>query len=220
MSVPRAQGNGRPRRRRRSARPVDAARRGSLVTPAEESLERFLSGVASTRITPSAGAVVAVTGAQAAALCEMVCIHTDATETTARLTDARERLGAYRESLLQLAADDVAAVDGVQATFDGAADAEPERAALRRATAVPLQITETARDVAEAAVVAGDDGAESVRTDAVVGAYLARASVASGAQIVRSNLDMYDDESFVRDAREAVDRAESDAEEAVAAVVG
>jgi formiminotetrahydrofolate cyclodeaminase len=187
---------------------------------AEQSVETFLANVASSRVAPSAGAAAAVTGALAASLCEMVCLHTAAAETSPRLEAARTDLAAGRERLLGLAAEDAAAVEAVQTVFEGSSDDDHGAAALRRATDVPLRIAEAARDVAETATVVAAEGTASARTDAVVGAHLARAAAASAAAIVRENVGFLADETVVADARARADAAETEAEAAVAAVTG
>ncbi|MEF8818394.1 MAG: cyclodeaminase/cyclohydrolase family protein [Haloferacaceae archaeon] len=192
--------------------------RGPAVTVADQSLETFLSDVASSRVAPSAGAVTAVTGALAASLCEMVCLHTPTAETSPRLEAARTELAARRGRLLELAGDDAAAVETVQTAFEASSDEDHGQAALGRATEAPLQIAVAARDVAEAAVVVASEGTQNARTDAVVGAYLARAAVASAAAIVRENVELLTDRSFVADARARIETAEADAEAAVTAI--
>lgn len=187
---------------------------------ATASIEAFLSDVASSQVAPSAGAVTAVTGALAASLCEMVCLHTPAAETSPRLETARTELAARRERLLDLAEEDAAAVDVVQTAFESSSDEDHEQAALRRATAAPLQTAEAARDVAEAAAVVASEGTQNARTDAVVGAHIARATVASAGAIVRENVGLLADEAFVDDARSRVDAAEANAEAAVSTITG
>jgi len=60
--------------------------------------------------------------------------------------------------------------------------------ALRRAAEVPLQIAETAADVAALAALAARDGAEAVRGDACAAATLAEAAAAAAARLVHVNL--------------------------------
>jgi formiminotetrahydrofolate cyclodeaminase len=154
----------------------------------------------------------------AASLCEMVCLHT--TDASPDLDAVQTDLAARRERLLELADEDAAAVETVQTAFEAASDAEHKQAALWRATEVPLQIADAARDVAEAATVVASEGTRNARTDAVVGAYLARAAVASAAAIVRENAELLTDESVVADVRVRIETAETEAEAAVAAVTG
>ncbi|HET9243542.1 MAG TPA: cyclodeaminase/cyclohydrolase family protein [Gaiella sp.] len=60
--------------------------------------------------------------------------------------------------------------------------------ALRRAAEVPLQIAETAADVAALAALAARDGAEAVRGDAWTAATLAEAASTAAARLVHVNL--------------------------------
>jgi len=188
------------------------------MTFAERTVEGFLSDVASSQVAPSAGATAALTGSLAAALCEMVCLHTSEAERSERLVDAAAKLRDRRDQLLALADEDAAAVDEVQTAFETDTDDSHEQAALRTATEIPAQIAEAARDVATSATVVAVDGTPNARTDAVVGAIIARATVASAATIVRANVGLLDDDEFVSDVRNRVESAEADANAAVAAV--
>lgn len=60
--------------------------------------------------------------------------------------------------------------------------------ALRRAAEVPLQIAETAADVAALAALAARDGADAVRGDAWAAATLSEAAAAAAARLVHVNL--------------------------------
>lgn len=188
------------------------------MTYAEQSVERFLSNVASPQVAPSAGAVAALTGALGTSLCEMVCLHTSESETSERLATAQAILREHRDLLLTLADEDGTAIDEVQTAFETESDGKHEQAALRTATEIPLRIAEAARDVADSAVVVAEDGTRNARTDAVVGAMLARAAVASAATIVRANLDLLDDDAFMSDVRTRINAAESAADDAAAAL--
>ncbi|MFB6207381.1 MAG: cyclodeaminase/cyclohydrolase family protein [Haloglomus sp.] len=189
------------------------------MTFADQPVEGFLDDVASTNVAPSAGAVTAITGAMAGSLCEMVCIHTPDAETSPRLATARADLAERRDQLLDLADADAAVIDAVGTAFEDETDAEDRQAALARATEVPLRIAEAAADVAERAVVVAEDGTTNARTDAVVGAHLARAATAAAAVIVRTNLDLWPDleaaDSRLDDARTRLEAAERDAAAAV-----
>ncbi|MBV0926203.1 cyclodeaminase/cyclohydrolase family protein [Halomicroarcula limicola] len=183
---------------------------------ADRTIDSFLSGVAASAVAPSAGAVAAVTGSMGAALCEMVAIHTS--EPTASLTDARHDLAADREQLLELADADAAAVDTVQTAFEDGSETDYPQAALQRATTVPLRIAEACATVAEHAVAVAEEGTRNAVVDVAVGARIARTALASAATIVRENLDLIDDESFVADARRRLDDAEEAADTALTAV--
>jgi formiminotetrahydrofolate cyclodeaminase len=186
------------------------------MTFAEQAVEEYLSNVASAQVAPSAGATAAITGALGAALCEMVCLHTGEAASSRRLAETTVELEDLRDQLLALADEDGAAVDEVQTAFEGDTDSTHEQAVLRRATEIPLRIAETAGDVATHATVVAADGTPNGRTDAVVGAIIARAAVASAAAIVRANTGLLADESVVSDIERRLDAAEVDAEAAVA----
>lgn len=194
---------------------------GQVVT-ADRSVEEFLSEVASSRVAPSAGAVAAVTGALGASLCEMVCVHTPTAEASPRLADARAELTVLRGRLVELAAEDAAAIEAVKTAFEpsGPSGTEHEQRALRRATEGPVEVAETAREVADVAPVVAAEGTPNARPDAVVGAHLSRAAVVSAGVIVRANLGLVTEEAFVADARERVETAERAADAAVAEVGG
>ena len=188
------------------------------MTYADSSVGEFLSDVASSRVAPSAGATTALTGALAASLCEMVCIHTSGAESSERLADARAKLRDRRERLVALADEDAAAVAEVQTAFESESDDTHEQAALRAATDIPVRIAEASRDVADCAAVVAADGTANARTDAVVGAMLARAAVESAGAIVRDNLGLLDDEAYRRETRRRIGTAERDADAVVASV--
>lgn len=68
--------------------------------------------------------------------------------------------------------------------------------ALRRAAEVPLQIAETAADVAALAALAARDGADAVRGDAWAAATLAEAAAAAAARLVHVNLATRSDDDL------------------------
>jgi formiminotetrahydrofolate cyclodeaminase len=85
-------------------------------------------------------------------------------------------------------------------------------AALRRAAEVPLQIAETAADVAILAALAAQEGSETVRADAWAAAALAEAASVSAAQLVHVNLATRRDDDLCARADDA-SRAASSARE-------
>lgn len=70
--------------------------------------------------------------------------------------------------------------------------------ALRRAAEVPLQIAETAADVAALAALAARDGADAVRGDAWAAATLSEAAAAAAARLVHVNLATRPDDGLSR----------------------
>lgn len=163
----------------------------------DDTIEQFLSKIASANISPAGGSVVAVTGAMGASLCEMTCIHTlnnnTVGESEAEITTARARLRAQRETLLQLAEQDAQVIETV---FKGS-NTNASQAEVKRSLGVPLSIAETCLDVLEygAKIVEWNDRA--VVADAKTGIILANASLEAAILIVNSNLDNVSDQSFV-----------------------
>ena len=76
-------------------------------------------------------------------------------------------------------------------------------AALRRAAEVPLQIAETAADVAILAALAAREGSETVRGDAWAAAALAEAATVSAAKLVHVNLATRPDDALCARADDA-----------------
>jgi formiminotetrahydrofolate cyclodeaminase len=82
-------------------------------------------------------------------------------------------------------------------------------AALRRAAEVPLQIAETAADVAILAALAAHEGSETVRADAWTAAALAEAATVSAARLVHVNLATRPDDELTARADDAARAAAS-----------
>jgi len=190
------------------------------MTFTEQTIDGFLSGVASSQVAPSAGATAALTGALAASLCEMVCIHTSEAKRSERLAGTEAELRERRGQLLALADEDAAAINEVQAVFETDTDEDQEQVALRTATEIPVRIAERARDVVTCATVVAADGNPNAQADALVGATIARAVVASAAAIVRANVGLLEDDAFVTDVQRRVESAEADANAAAARITG
>ena len=189
------------------------------MTVGERTIEAFLESVASTAVTPSGGASAALCGAFGAALGEMVCLHTVGKEgyedVEDELTELGEALTDRRRRLMELADEDVAAVEQVQAVFDPAESAsERERQnAVTHATETPLEIAEVCLDVLDHLLVAVRTGNERAIADGVVGAFLAHAALRASAATVRANLETLEDETFVSETRSYVDELEATADE-------
>jgi len=191
---------------------------------AERSIREFLDAVASERVTPAGGSATAVVGATGAALCEMVCVHTqesgdrDATGESADLATLREEFRTQRDQLLALADADAAAVDALLAARDDGAAATTE---AKRATGVPLRVAEVCVAVLEGAPVVVDAGTPNAVPDAVTGATLAHGALRASLVTVRTNLDGFDDGPFVAETEErltTLDRAGDEAYDEVLAL--
>lgn len=180
----------------------------------EQSIDGFLSGVASAQVTPAGGTAAAVVGATGASLCEMVCIHTidrgADPDAAAELAPVRDDLRWYRRRLLTLSDADADAVAALLAALPSD-DADSE---TKRATGVPLAVAEACAAVLDHATVVTAAGNRTAVPDAVTGAFLAHAAVRATAFTVRSNVDRIDDPAFVDEMRRRVAAVERAAERA------
>ncbi|WP_049987996.1 cyclodeaminase/cyclohydrolase family protein [Halobellus rufus] len=195
----------------------------------EAPIGAFLDDVASERVTPAGGTVVAVSGAMGAALCEMACIHTLAARDESEDVDAddaatvdfealRADLAGQRRRLLALAEQDAALVDdlfgGGSASDSGEDDDEqrgPSDRLSKRAAGIPLATAEAALAVLEDAAVVIDRGRPGVAADAKAGAYLADAAVRASLATVEINVSALDDASHAADLRERAAQIAADA---------
>lgn len=190
---------------------------------AEWSIGTFLQRVASRRLTPSGGAVAAVGGAMGAALCEMVCTHTDGA-----LTEAAATLAAARERLLALADEDAAAVRAFDDALAGATDAGDEgetdgrtaalEAAHERLLTVPIETAETCLLVVETAEAVLAEGNERAVADGVTGVLLAAAALEAAVYTARTNVE--DDPATVARLEELEADARAAKADALAVVAG
>jgi formiminotetrahydrofolate cyclodeaminase len=174
------------------------------VTFADQTISDFLEHVASTTTTPSGGAVAAIGGAAGAALCEMVCIHTIGKDGYANveqdLTKIRDELNIHRTRLLELADEDSAAVDGLQAAFEITDDKERDEIiqnAAKRAIKVPLETAEECLKIMEHATVVTEEGNQNAIADAGAGVFLAHAALQASVWTVQFNLEMIENTSFI-----------------------
>src|SRR5437016_3105358 len=152
----------------------------------------FLDALSAGGPTPGGGAAAAVTVALGAGLAAM------AARLSTRHLSGAEELAAAADALRRRAAryadDDAAAFRAVHAAQALPAEPEPElrraaiRAALVRATAVPLAIAETAAEVAGLADRLAAEGNPNLRGDAATGALLAEAGARAAATLVALNV--------------------------------
>jgi formiminotetrahydrofolate cyclodeaminase len=148
-------------------------------------LHEFLEEVASANRTPGGGSVAALVTAAAAGLLAKVARASIETWPEARGIAAQaESLRDRVAPIAQLDADAYEAA--LRARSDGG-DHELGRA-YAQAAEPPLQIAETAADVALLAVVVARHGDPSLRADAVIAAALAAGSARAAAELVAVNL--------------------------------
>lgn len=159
-------------------------------------MEEFAERVASPEPVPAGGSVAAVTGSLAAALVEMIgkIATAKAKSDSPALAQLVEQAAHLRERLLELADADAAAFRGVleakRDTTGGEAERDQRiRRAWRRAGQVPADVVRLAREIAQLARRAAQDGPPSTLGDAVMAALLA-AAVGAGSHLnLRFNLE-------------------------------
>lgn len=145
----------------------------------------LLDGLAASRPAPAAGTALGVTLGQAAALTVMALRAAErAGNAPAHLDDA-ERLCARAGVLVDADAAAYAEMIALRRERDVTDDAL--RAAWERATDVPLELVELARQVAELAGALVGGGAPALRGDAFAAASLAGAVAAAATELVRIN---------------------------------
>ncbi|HXJ81292.1 MAG TPA: cyclodeaminase/cyclohydrolase family protein [Candidatus Methylomirabilis sp.] len=172
--------------------------RASMALPAE-SVQEFLTALASGAPVPGGGAAGALCGAMAAALIAMVGRVTAArdasvkAETTAIVAQADE-LG---EQLVRLATDDMDAYGRVVEARRSGSGPEMERA-LVRATEVPMMLARRCQDVLTLTEALAPRARRSALSDLAVAGTLAWGALESGALTARANLSELADAEFVR----------------------
>ncbi len=188
------------------------------MTPfTQQTLQQFLDELASGNPVPGGGAVSALSGALAASLLMMVCRLTigkkgyETVETEMR--DALTRLEPLRAELIALMQEDSDAYARVMEAYklpkttdsEKAARAAAIQAALKRATAAPVQVAELTHQVASIAHAVVAKGNQNAASDARVGMLLAHAGLRGAAMNVRINLGAVKDEIFVNTRRARMD---------------
>ncbi len=174
----------------------------------DQSLDEFLTRLASASPTPGGGSAAAIMGAMGAALVSMVCDVTIGKkgyesvegEIRAVLAEA-ERL---RLRLAAMVAEDVAAFDGLMAAYrlPKASDEEKNRrataiqAALEQATEAPLACARVCAEVIALCRRAGEQGYRQVISDAGVAVLAAYAALRSAALNVYINAPALKNRAF------------------------
>ena len=193
---------------------------------ADRGLSAYLDEVAAGTPAPGGGSVVAVVGALAATLGEMVANLTLGREkyasADASLRPARDRLHALRGALLDAAAADEAAYQAyrVASRLPRGSDAEKTARAdamqrtLIEATSVPLGVARAAREVAEIFKIVAREGNPHVRSDAALGAILSEAALRGALLNVRGNAPLLEDRELATASLMEADLLESGGREA------
>lgn len=158
---------------------------------------------------PAGGSAAAVATTMAAGLVRLVA---RVSEHWSEAPGVAAQASALGDRALSLADDDHRVYARAMAQLAAPGRDATLGAALRRAAEVPLQIAETAADVAILAALAAQEGSETVRADAWAAAALAEAASVSAAQLVHVNLATRRDDDLCARADDA-SRAASSARE-------
>ena len=176
--------------------------------PEGDSIEKFLTELASAAPTPGGGGAAAISGAMGAALVSMVCNLTIGkkkyVEVEAELKDVLAKSEGLRVVLTGMIGEDVQAFDAVMGAYwlpkatddEKAARAEKIQAALKTACDVPLACCRACRAVIDLAAITADKGNLNVVSDAGVAVLSAYAGLRSAALNVYVNAKGLEDRDF------------------------
>jgi methenyltetrahydrofolate cyclohydrolase len=183
-------------------------------------LREFLDAVAAAGRTPGGGSLAALVTASAAALLAKVARTSKAAWPEAGAVTAQAE--ALRDRAAPLAQIDAERYEAALRSLENNGDEPSDRRdfvvgrAHARAAEPPLQIVETATDVALLAVVVSQNCDAALRADAVTAGALAAAAARGAAELVAVNLTASPDDERVLRAAALVDDAAGAADEAFA----
>ncbi|MBP1180279.1 methenyltetrahydrofolate cyclohydrolase [Methylobacterium sp. PvR107] len=191
--------------------------------PETDSIEKFLTELASAAPTPGGGGAAAISGAMGAALVSMVCNLTIGkkkyVEVEAELKDVLAKSEGLRVVLTGMIGEDVQAFDAVMGAYglpkatddEKAARAEKIQAALKIACDVPLACCRACRAVIDLAAITADKGNLNVVSDAGVAVLSAYAGLRSAALNVYVNAKGLEDRDFADERLKELEELLSDA---------
>lgn len=177
-----------------------------------ESVDGFVSRVASPEPTPGGGSVAAHAGALGAALAQMVSGLTVGKKKYAGVEAEMKQIAlqasALRRALTTLVERDAQSYEGVRAAYQLPKDTDAQqsdrttaiREALIGAAEVPLETARTAVEVAALAAALAERGNSNAVSDACVAALLAEAACKGAVLNVRINVVSLDEEGTARGA--------------------
>jgi len=163
---------------------------------------------------PAGGSAAALATVMAAGLVRLVARVSPDWESAPGIAAQAAALG---DRALLLADDDHRAYSRARAQLEEPIHDATLGKALRDAARVPLQIAETAADVAELAALAAREGADAVRADAWAAAVLAEAGSVGAARLVRVNLATHPEDELCTRAELAAGAAAAARDVALAA---
>ena len=191
---------------------------------ARETVDGFLSTLASDAPTPGGGAVASVSGATGAALISMVCNLTIGRkgyeETEDRMRAILGEAEAARSAFLELADRDATAFDGVMAAFKMPKETDAEKAVRSKAiqqgyeaaAEVPLEIARKAAELMELARETTETGNANAASDGACAAQALSASVWSATYNVDINAAALKDQAKATALRDEVSALRADAQ--------
>jgi formiminotetrahydrofolate cyclodeaminase len=191
--------------------------------PETDSIEKFLTELASAAPTPGGGGAAAISGAMGAALVSMVCNLTIGkkkyVEVEAELKDVLAKSEGLRVVLTGMIGEDVQAFDAVMGAYglpkatddEKAARSEKIQAALKPACDVPLACCRPCRAVIDLAAITADKGNLNVVSDAGVAVLSAYAGLRSAALNVYVNAKGLEDRDFADERLKELEELLSDA---------
>ncbi len=180
----------------------------------EQSMDEFLSSVASSAPVPGGGSVSALAGSLAAALGEMVAGLTEGRKkyeaVEGQVREIRPRLARARSALQELVRADAEAYEHVMRAMKMPRDTPEQKVlraaaleeATRGATEVPLRTARVAAEVVESLEILANIGNPNARSDAAVGVQLACAAIKGAQYNVIINLSGLGDAAFSARCRE------------------
>jgi glutamate formiminotransferase / formiminotetrahydrofolate cyclodeaminase len=201
-----------------AAFPRAAGRTAPPEAPLRAMVEEFVNKVAAPTPTPGGGSVAALAGALAAGLGEMVCgVSLKRKSLTAHhpaLEAARTRLAGLRERLMETVDRDAQSYEAVMRAgklpkstqAEQAARNQAIEAASKQASVVPLETAELASAVGhEITGLVGITIAQAA-SDLSVASNLAATAQRGGGENVRANLPGVQDESWLREIKERLQK--------------
>jgi len=197
----------------------------------DKTVAQFLDELASKAPVPGGGSVAALSGALAAGLVTMVCDLTigkkQYADVEAEIRQFRAQAEGLRARLQELMQADVEAYGRLAAAYKLPRETDEQQAdryaaiqeATMAATEVPLAIAETAAQVVDLAGPVAEKGSKLAVSDAGIAVILGEAAVHSALMNVKINLPTLDDEDFVRQVRNRMNRATRGLAEKKAAIL-
>lgn len=191
---------------------------------ATNSVQEFLNAVASNSPAPGGGSVSALAAALGSALTSMVCQLTIGKkkyeDVMQEMTNHLGESESFREKLTDLIDQDTEAFNGVMKAFGMPKDTEGHKAArsaaiqqaTKESTLVPLEVMRICDRALVLARAAAEQGNVNSVSDAGVASHMLHAACSGAALNVKINLATLQDERFVKETTEELNRILANAE--------